>query len=116
MASSPVTLQSRCHSTQHALFMGYPEVPCALPTVHRSMRWACIKSMLVPGVWLQRSLLVQAWQMNIGQCFVEVDARILPAPSLQYKEGTQPMNTGSLGAWNLKQVPHSHRYVALPFI
>jgi hypothetical protein len=47
--------------------------------------------------------------MNIDQRFVEVDARILPAPSLQYKEGTQPMNTGTLGAWNLRQVLHSGR-------
>lgn len=53
--------------------------------------------------------------MNIGQHFVEVDARILPAPSLQYKEGTQPMNTGSLGAWNLRQVPQRRRYIKLPF-
>ena len=54
--------------------------------------------------------------MNIGQQFVEVDACILPAPSLQYKERTQPMNTGSLGAWNLRQVPHTQCNVMPLFV
>ena len=42
--------------------------------------------------------------MTIEPRFVGVDAHVLPAPNLQYKERTQPMNTGSLGAWNLRQV------------
>jgi hypothetical protein len=49
-------------------------------------------------------MLAQAWQMNIGPRFVDVEAHVLPAPNLQYKERTQPMNTGHLGAWNLRQV------------
>jgi hypothetical protein len=54
-------------------------------------RWCC-------------GLPLQAWQMTIEPRFVGVDAHVLPAPNLQYKERTQPMNTGSLGAWNLRQV------------
>jgi hypothetical protein len=55
---------------------------------------------------------LQAWQMKIGDSrdsreparFVDVEAHVLPAPNLQYKERTQPVNTGQLGAWNLRQV------------
>ena len=47
--------------------------------VHSASQHTLLKSMLVLSTWWRRSLLVQAWQMNIGQRFVEVDARILPA-------------------------------------
>lgn len=37
-------------------------------------------------------------------CGQQVDAHVLPSPNLQYAERTPPVNTGTLGAWNLRQV------------
>lgn len=65
-----------------------------------TIRFSCCPALAVHKCASPEFMLpMQAWKMNISPRFVDVDAHVLPAPDLQYKERTQPMNTGSLGAW-----------------
>jgi len=53
---------------------------------------------------LGRDPTVQQWGLKVDGRMMEVDGVVIPPPNLQYKEGAPPVNTGTTGSWNLRQV------------